>query len=110
MLTVMTLLLCLIAIAFAASPFFQQKQEWGAELSESKLEKVTMEKEQYYQAIKDVDFEFAEGKLNEADHHELRDYYKEKAVLTIRTIDSLKKEKEGSKKEGAPSRSRTKRS
>lgn len=91
MFTVMTIVICLIAVAFVVSPFLQQRLEWGAEIAESELEKRTLEKDQFYQAIKDVDFEFAEGKLNEKDHEELRNYYKEKAAQTIRSIDSIEK-------------------
>lgn len=93
MFTVTIIIFCLIAIAFAASPFIQKGQEWGEELSASDLEKMKSEKELYYQAIKDVDFEFAEGKLNEKDHDELRSYYKEKAIQTINAIDSIEKDK-----------------
>ena len=91
MFTVTIIIFCLIAIAFAASPFIQKGQEWTEELSASELEKMESEKERYYQAIKDVDFEFAEGKLNDKDHDELRSYYKEKAIQTIKAIDSIEK-------------------
>ena len=93
MFTITVIIFCLIAIAFAASPFLQKGQEWGEEISASDLEKMQSEKELYYQAIKDVDFEFAEGKLNEKDHDDLRNYYKEKAIQTIHSIDSIEKEK-----------------
>lgn len=102
MFTVTIIIFCLIAIAFAASPFLQKGQEWSEELSASNLEKMKSEKERYYQAIKDVDFEFAEGKLNEKDHDELRNYYKEKAIQTIKSIDSMGKS-EVSDKSNSPS-------
>lgn len=109
MLTIITIFFCLIAIAFVASPFLQQKQEWGAEIADSKREKMNMQKEQYYQAIRDVDFEFAEGKLNESDHDELREFYKEKAVLTIKSIEAIEQNGDGEKK-NPPAKSESKRS
>ncbi len=109
MLTVMTIIFCLIALAFVASPFLQKKQEWSSEISDSKLEKMNLQKEQYYQAIRDVDFEFAEGKLNEADHNELREFYKEKAVLTIKSIDSME-QNGGESKKNLPAKDEPKRS
>lgn len=76
----------------AASPFISKREEWKAETSNSQLERVTSEKEIFYQAIKDVDFEFAEGKLTEKDHRELRDYYKEKAIQKVKEIEEIERE------------------
>ena len=83
------ILLCLISAGFAASPFIAPKKEWAAATSNKKLETKKSEKELYMQAIKDVDFEHAEGKLTEKDYHELRDYYKEKAIQSAKAIDNL---------------------
>ena len=85
-----TILLCFMAAAFAASPFISAKKEWLVAAGNKKLEKMVTEKESFYQAIKDVEFEYAEGKLTEKDFHELRDYYKEKAIQTLKSIDDLK--------------------
>ena len=87
--TVIIILLCLVSAAFAASPFISPKKEWAAAGTNKKLETKKSEKELYMQAIKDVDFEHAEGKLNEKDYQELRDYYKEKAIQTVKVIDEL---------------------
>ena len=88
--TAIIILLCFISAAFAASPFIAGKREWISSGTDKRLDKKLTEKESFLQAIKDVEFEFAEGKLTEKDYHELRDFYKEKAIQTTKTIDALK--------------------
>jgi len=90
--TTIIILLCFISAAFAASPFISGKKEWVSPGTDKRLDKKITEKESFLHAIKDVEFEFAEGKLTEKDYHELRDFYKEKAIQTTKAIDSLKSE------------------
>ncbi len=89
--TILLICITLIALSFAASPFLARREEWGEAKVNAKLEKAKNEKDIFYQAIKDVDFEFAEGKLTEKDHDELRSYYKEKAILTLQEIETIEK-------------------
>lgn len=86
---IIIVILCFTSLAFIASPFISGRVEWTERSANKKLEKAMSQKEIYYQAIKDVDFEHAEGKLTEKDYHELRDYYKEKAIQTVKEINSL---------------------
>ncbi len=88
--TAIIILLAIICVAFIASPFLTKREEWKIVSFNKKLEKLKNEKEIFYQAIKDVDFECAEGKLTDKDHQELRDYYKEKAIQTVKQIETLK--------------------
>ena len=88
--TAIIILLCFISAAFAASPFISGKREWITSGADKRLDKREAEKESFLQAIKDVEFEFAEGKLTEKDFHETRDFYKEKAIQTMKAIDTLK--------------------
>lgn len=90
--TILLIGITLVALSFAASPFLSRREEWGEAVVNTKLEKAKNEKDIFYQAIKDVDFEFAEGKLTEKDHDELRSYYKEKAIHTLQEIESIEKE------------------
>ncbi len=82
-------LMCLAAAVFVLSPFIIKKGDWQMEVYSSGREDLENEKEIFYQAIKDVDFEYAEGKLSDKDHDELRAYYKEKAVFTVRKIENI---------------------
>lgn len=78
-------------IALIGSPFFKGTTEvWEKSAVDSKMNKLAAAKESHYKAIKDVDFEYAEGKLSEKDYNELRNYYKEKAIMTVREMESLK--------------------
>ncbi|MDT8317714.1 MAG: hypothetical protein RQ824_06960 [bacterium] len=88
--TIIIILLCFISVAFAASPFISGQKEWISSGTDKRLDKKITEKESFLQAIKDVEFEFAEGKLTEKDYHELRDFYKEKAIQSTKAIDTLK--------------------
>ena len=87
--TAIITLLAIICVAFIVSPFLTKREEWKIVSLNKKLEKLKNEKEIFYQAIKDVDFECAEGKLTDKDHQELRDYYKEKAIQTVKQIEAL---------------------
>jgi len=82
------LLMILISLAFVASPFLGDKQEMKSKAT-TKLDKAKLQKELYYKAIKDIDFEYAEGKLSDKDHDELRSYYKEKAIKVVKEIEVL---------------------
>lgn len=103
--TAIIILLCFISAAFAASPFMSGKKEWIISKADKRLDKKLTEKESFLQAIKDVEFEFAEGKLTEKDFHELRDFYKEKAIQTMKAIDVLKSEDLSVKTEAAKNES-----
>ena len=103
--TTIIILLCFISAAFAASPFISGKREWITSKADKRLDKKITEKESFLQAIKDVEFEFAEGKLTEKDFHELRDFYKEKAIQTMKAIDALKSDALSVKTEAAKNES-----
>ena len=78
-------------IALIASPFFRGGSEvWESTVIDSRLNRLNSTKDSYYTAIKDVDFEYAEWKLSENDYNELRGYYKEKAIMTIKEMDKIK--------------------
>lgn len=87
--TAIIIVLALISVGMAASPFLTKREVWKTVSINKKLEKLKNEKETFYQAIKDIDFECAEGKLTDKDHQELRDYYKEKAIQTVKQIETL---------------------
>ena len=87
--TVVIIVISLVVISFAASPFLSTREKWTATSLNKKLDALKNQKDIYYQAIKDIDFECAEGKLTEKDHQELRDYYKEKAIQTVRQIEEI---------------------
>lgn len=78
-------------IALITSPFFRGVSEkWEISAVDSRLNKLNAIRDSMYKAIKDVDFENAEGKLSEKDYNELRGYYKEKAIMTIKEIEKIK--------------------
>lgn len=49
-------------------------------------------KEEIYAAIKEMDFDYAMGKISEEDYRELRSQYKAKAVEILREFDRLSEE------------------
>lgn len=87
--TLIIVLICLTAAILVLSPFIIKKESWEMVVDSSGREDLENEKEIFYQAIKDVDFEYAEGKLSEKDHDELRAYYKEKAVHTVKKLETI---------------------
>lgn len=80
-------------ILYITSPFYVKgdSKVWEKSAVDSKMNKLAAAKDSHYKAIKDIDFEYAEGKLSEKDYNELRGYYKEKAIMTIKEIETLKR-------------------
>lgn len=88
---VIILLIFTGVIALIASPFFKRTTEvWETALTDTKINRLDASKDSYYKAIKDVDFEYAEGKLSDKDYNELRGYYKEKAIITIKEMEKIR--------------------
>ncbi len=89
--TLFILIIFVGVIALIASPFIRATTEvWEASAIDSKMNRLAAAKESHYKAIKDVDFEYAEGKLSEKDYNELRGYYKEKAIMTVKEMEKIK--------------------
>ncbi len=86
----------ILAIAF---PLFLPTEESGSEIQNEELENLEIQKESYYSAIRELEFDFKSKKLNREDYQGLRDEYKALAIETLSQIDEIESGK-GQKGEG----------
>jgi len=92
-------LFVLAGIAATAFPLFRPYQEESnSELQGDELEALKSQKESYYSAIKEVEFDFKAKKLSRKDYEGLRDEYKGLALEAISQIDKIES---GKGREGA---------
>ncbi len=88
-----------VALAFVIAivvyaPFNKRNQESIARPAKEneQLADLTARKNGILLAIKDLGFEFEQGKLSEKDYLELRDRYEQQAIALLKQIDDLKAE------------------
>ena len=57
--------------------------------SEQALERLSLQKETLYTAIRDLDFDFQTGKMDQKDYTELRQHFEGEAIQLLRQIDAV---------------------
>ncbi len=83
-------LFVLAGIVATAFPLFRPYQEESnSELQGVELEALKSQKESYYSAIKELEFDFKAKKLSHDDYEGLRDEYKGLALEAISQIDKI---------------------
>jgi hypothetical protein len=91
-------ILGIVLVSYAAAPLFSVKELWlevpreDASVSVREMKIIREEKESYLKAIKDVDYEYALGKLSNEDYEELRDFYVKRAALIMSAFEELEEE------------------
>lgn len=83
-----------IVVAFVLYPVFARQSESLAVPSHRarELRELRAKKERLYEAIKDLDFERAAGKLSEADHQNIRTDYLGQAAEVVSLIEDIESE------------------
>lgn len=78
---------------FVMQPLLQKRS--GAELEdyyeETPLHELLSTKNQLYQGIKDIEFDYRSAKLSEDDYHKLRDKLEREAMVVLEQIDQIEK-------------------
>jgi hypothetical protein len=89
--TILILLLVAIgAVVFVGEPFMRRAlQPVSVGASEQALERLSLEKETLYTAIRDLDFDFQTGKVDQTDYAELRQRFETEAIQLLRQIDAI---------------------
>ena len=88
------LLLVLIVSFYISYPyFFGGTSKTAGSSSPDLLEKLTEQKELYISEIKDIEFDYGLGKLDDKDYQQLLNDYKLKAASVMEEIDEIKKDK-----------------
>ncbi len=92
MVTIAIALLIVLAVAVVAYPFFNPPPAANrafAPQTDSTWEELTRQREAAYTAIKDLESEYALGKLSESDYRALRGKYEARAVRILQELDRL---------------------
>lgn len=86
--TILIALIVIMVVVIVAYPFFKPPVFLPAP-SHPVLEELVSQRDAMYAAIKDLENEFATGKLSEADYRSLRAKYEAKAVTILQELDRV---------------------
>jgi hypothetical protein len=87
--TILIALIVIAAVAIVAYPLFKPVPVVLPEASAPVLEELVSQRDAMYAAIKDLENEYATGKLSEADYRSLRAKYEAKAVAILQELDRV---------------------
>jgi rubrerythrin len=85
-----TVLLAIGTLLFIGYPLFKKELPEGSfeeGLADDESEKLLSEKDSTLAALKELDFDYETGKLDDEDYHNLRDKYRAKALSLLKEID-----------------------
>lgn len=83
------LLLTVLAVAFVSYPLLKRRSYSSDAPDADKLGELYSKRDTTYSMIKELEFDLQSGTLNEADHEDLSERYKAKAVSLLRDIDNV---------------------
>lgn len=85
--TVLVLGLILLVVGFVAYPLLRRTSRAGSGLADESRDELLAQKKAVYEAIKDLEFDRAMGKLSPADYQEMVLKYKGQAVAILKALD-----------------------
>ncbi len=88
---VFAILMILWISVFVAEPLKQSRKP--IVVVESPLKSLLEEKEKVMASLRDVEFDFAAGKLSQSDYQSLKEYFLSRAILLTQKIEQLLKER-----------------
>ncbi|GAB4232324.1 MAG: hypothetical protein Kow00109_04720 [Acidobacteriota bacterium] len=78
-------------VLYVAWPFFREEtRSWEEDGEAEPLARLTAEKEEALENLKDIEMDFRMGKLSEEDYRRLREEWEMKAVAVLEQLDRLK--------------------
>ena len=83
------LLLTVLVFAFVSYPLLKRRSYSGDPADTDELGELYSKRDTTYSMIKELEFDLQSGTLNEADHEDLSEKYKTKAVSLLRDIDNV---------------------
>ena len=94
MMTAISVFLFVCVLGYILTPLFQEKMAWVGEVNDidQRWNALQREKKIYLRALKDVEFEHASDKMNQADYDDLRSHYQQKFSEVIAEMDDLEDE------------------
>lgn len=88
---VFAILMILWISVFVAEPLKQSRKP--IVVVESPLKSLLEEKEKMMASLRDVEFDFAAGKLSQSDYQSQKEYFLSRAILLTQKIEQLLKER-----------------
>lgn len=87
--TILIALIVMVVVGIVAYPLFNPRTFALPEPIHPELEELASQRDAMYTAIKDLENEYATGKLSEADYRSLRAKYEAKAVALLQELDRV---------------------
>lgn len=87
--TILIALIVVLVVVMVAYPLFKPLAVLRPESSHPVLEELVSQRDAMYAAIKDLENEYATGKLSETDYRSLRAKYEAKAVALLQELDRV---------------------
>jgi glycyl-tRNA synthetase alpha subunit len=102
MITAISVFLFVCVLGYILTPLFQERMAWVGEVDDLDLQWNALQREKkiYLRALKDVEFEHASNKMNQADYDDLKSHYQQKVSEVIAEMDDLESEHEEPDSEG----------
>lgn len=88
------MILAALTFAFIAYPFFKPRLRPVDSAADDRLRELHSNRDTTYSMLKELEFDFQSGILTEEDYRELEERYKQKAVVALKTLDTLGKSPE----------------
>ena len=85
-----TVILAVLTFAFIFYPLFKQKSRSLNSGGDEEIQELYSRRDTAYSTLKELEFDFQSGNLNEEDYRELEVRYKGKAISILKEIDHLK--------------------
>jgi hypothetical protein len=86
---VIILLMGLGLVILVAEPLVRPPAPWQSGNDEPELERLALQKETLYTAIRDLDFDYQTGKVDQGDYAELRQHLEGEALQVLRRLDEV---------------------
>ena len=87
MVTVVSLMIAVLTAGFVFYPLFRTQTRVPAGVNET-WEELLTRRDNLYTTIKDLEFDYLAGKLDEPDYHQLRAKYEAEAIQVLHQLDA----------------------
>ncbi|HJM36513.1 MAG: hypothetical protein QGI92_04315 [Dehalococcoidales bacterium] len=94
MIILVALVLAILTTAVVLLPFFRQGSHPISTVTDEKSQELLFKRDTTYSVLKELEFDYQSGILNEEDYHVLEAKYKRKGVSILKEINNLPKDTE----------------
>jgi hypothetical protein len=87
---ILGIIIAALAVLIVLWPFVAPPREWNRSPRSSRLETLVMQRDAIYATIRDLDFDYETGKLEEADYRAQREDWVVRGVEVLKALDALR--------------------